>query len=634
MLVAPLIASLLAAAPAPAQEDSFLRLYAETRRFQAGRPVAAKATPDGQAVLFLRAKAKSPEQTLFSFEVATGQTKELITPEQLLAGAAENLSVAERARLERMRVTARGFTGYQLSEDGKRILVSLSGKLYLVDRQTSKVSPLATGEGPPIDPHFSPDGSKVAYVRDNDVKVIDLPAGKERAVTRGGTELVTHGLAEFVAQEEMGRFEGLWWSPDGKLLAYEEADHSKVEKFSISDPVHPEAGANTFAYPRPGKENVKVRLGLVPVRGGVTTWVQWDVAKYPYLATVKWPKSGPLCVLVQNRTQTAQLLLAVDPKTGKTRGLLTETDEAWLNLDQDFPRWLEDGSGFFWRTERNGGPEVELRAASGEARGSWVKPDAGLVSFAGFDDQKRLLYFSGSPNPTEAHLFRVKEGGAPERVATDEPGSASEMGKLSKDGSLLVVTATSTRHMPRTAVFRTGGGKTGDLPSVAVEPPLEPQIEIRKVGAGEGLWTAVLRPRGFKPGAKLPVILEVYGGPGHLQVVHSMRENLLLQWLADQGYVVVKVDGRGTPRRGRAFERAIKNDFSLTLDDQITGLQAVAKLVPEMDLTRVGVEGWSFGGYLAGLATLVRPDVFKSGIAGAPVVDWADYDTHYTERYL
>jgi dipeptidyl-peptidase-4 len=631
-LIALSLTALLSAAPAP--DDSFLRLYAETRRFQAGRPVGAKATADGKSVLFLRAKPKSPEQTLYSFDVATGQTRELLTPEQLLAGAAEKLSVAEKARLERMRVTARGFTSYQLTDDSKRILVGLSGRLYLVERESGKVTQLEGGDGPAIDPRFSPDGNKVAYVRDNDVRVMDLPPRKERPLTKGGTEAVSHGLAEFVAQEEMDRFEGFWWSPDSKFIAYEEADQSKVEKFSISDPVHPEASANSFAYPRPGKQNVKVRLGIVAVTGGATTWVQWDVEKYPYLATVKWPKQGPLSVLVQNRAQTEQQLLAVDAKTGKTRALLTEKDDAWLNLEQDFPLWLEDGSGFLWFTERNGGPEVELRAATGELKGTWVKPDAGFLAFAGLDEKKRTLYFSGGPNPTETHLYRVKEGAAPERVATDEAGAATESGKLSKDGALLIVSATSAKHMPRTAVFRAEGGKAGDLPSVAVEPPLEPQLEIRKVGAGDGLWTSVLRPHGFVAGKKLPVVLEVYGGPGHLQVAHSMRENLLSQWMADQGFLVVKLDGRGTPRRGREWERSIKNDFSLTLADQVAGLQALAKEVPELDLARVGVQGWSFGGYLAGLATLSRPDVFKSGIAGAPVVDWADYDTHYTERYL
>jgi dipeptidyl-peptidase 4 len=634
-----IFALVLAAAPSvgqstPSTESSFLRLYAETRRFGAGRPVKAEATPDGKSVLFLRAQPTAPEQTLYLFDVATGKTRELLTPEKVLNGAAEKMSAAEKARLERQRVTARGFTSYDLSEDGKKILVALSGRLYVVTLADGKVLPLATGEGAAIDPQFSPDGSKIGYVRDNDVQVLELAANKEKRVTKGGTDVLTHGLAEFVAQEEMSRYSGFWWSPDARWIAYEEADHSKVEKFGIVDPMHPESGAESFFYPRPGKENVRVRLGVTPAGGGATAWVSWDAAKYPYVATVTWPAKGPLNVLVQNRAQTEQALLSVDPKTGKTKELLVEKDEAWLNLDQAFPHWLEDGSGFLWFTERNGGPEIELRAATGELKSSWVKPDAGFFSFAGFDEKRRILYFSGSPNPTESHVFRVKEGGAPEQVKTDEGGAASETAELSKDGSLLLVLSTSTLHMPRTAVFKADGGKLGELPSVAVEPPLKLAIEIRKVGAGEGIWASIIRPTNFKKGQKLPVIVDIYGGPGHLQVAHSMRENLLAQWLADQGYLVVKFDGHGTPRRGRAWERSIKNDFSKTLDDQVGALQALAKEIPEMDLARVGVQGWSFGGYLSALAVLKRPDVFKAAASGAPVVDWADYDTHYTERYV
>lgn len=640
MFSSALLLACLSTAPAP-NGDPFLSLYAETRAFQSGRPVSAKATADGKAVLFLRAQPKSPEQTLFLFDVQTGQARELLSPAQVLAGAAEGLSSAERARLERQRITARGFTSYQLSEDGQTALVTLSGKLYLVSIQGAgdgtrpgRALQLHLDEGPVIDPRFSPDGRQVAYVRNNDVHVIDLKSGRERQVTRGGTELAPHGLAEFVAQEEMDRFEGFWWSPDGKRIAYEESDHTHVEKFTIADPLRPEQGANAFAYPRSGKNNVAVRLGLISVAGGPTTWVKWDVERYPYLATVKWPKMGPLCVVVQNRAQTEEQLLAVDLKTGKTRELLTEKDGSWLNLQQGFPRWLDDGSGFFWFTERNGGPEIELRTARGERSATWISPGDGYASWVGFDEKRRILYFAGSADPTQSHLYRVREGQAPERVASDEAGPATESGVLSKDGSLLIITSTSTSHMPRTAVFRTDGGKVGDLPSVAIEPPLTPVLEFRKVGPQEGFWTAVLRPKNAPKGVKLPVVVDVYGGPGHLVVAHTMRQNLLPQWLADQGFLVVKIDGRGTPRRGRPFERFIKNNFAVTLDDQIAALKALANEVPEVDLTRVGIQGWSFGGYLAALGTLSRPDVFKSGVAGAPVVDWADYDTHYTERYL
>lgn len=630
--------TLLAATSTPAGSDDFLREFAETRRYLAGRPTNAQLTPDGRSVLFLRGGQTDPRQLLYQLDLGTGQTKELLTPEQLLAGASETLSVEEKARLERMRVTARGFTSYQLSRDGAKVLVVLSGKLYVVERGSGKVTQLQTGEGAAIDPKFAPDGNSVGYVRANDVRVVDLKKNAEHAVTKGGTALKPNGLAEFVAQEEMNRFSGYWFGPDGKRVAFQATDHTGVEQLSVPDPMHPEAEADRFYYPRAGKPNAAVKLGLTSAAGGAVTWVQWDAKDFPYLATVRWPQKGPLTVLVQNRAQTKQQLLAVDEKTGKTSLLLQEEDPAWLNLFQEFPHWLEDGSGFFWLSEKAGGPQVELHGADGSLKSVWVKPEAGwakLLDVLAYDEAGRTLYFSGSPDPTAAAIWRVKEGGAPERVKTDFPEAASLWVRSSKDGQHLLIGGTSLGAMPRTGVFKADGTKVADLPSVAVEPKLQLHVEVKKVGDGAGFWSMVFRPESFKRGVKLPVILSVYGGPGHQMVTQSTREHLIDQWLANQGFLVVKVDGRGTPRRGRDWERAIKGDFATSIAaDQLAGLAAVAKTVPEMDVSRVGVYGWSFGGYLSGLLTLGFGDAVKSGVAGAPVVDWHDYDTHYTERYL
>ncbi len=616
-------------------DTQFLREFAETRRYLSGRPVGAKVTADGKAVLFLRSQAKDARQTLFSFDVATGLSTEVLTPDALLAGASETLSVEEKARLERMRVSARGFTSFRLSEDGARILVALSGKLYVVERATGAVKQLATGPGPCIDPRFSRDGKLVAYVRDFDVHVVDLSTNAERRVTKGGTELKPHGLAEFVAQEEMSRFSGYWLSPDAKAVAFQETDHTGVERLSIADPMHPEAEAERFFYPRPGKANAQVKLGLTTLKGGRTVWVEWDRAAFPYLATVVWPKQGPLTVLVQNREQTRARLLAVDPRTGRTTQLLEEADDAWLNLAQEFPRWLDDGSGFFWMTEQNGGPEVQLRKKDGSVEATWVRPEAGYGTLAGWDGRTRTLYFTGGPNPTQSSLWRVREGKAPEPVPSPVDGPQSVLAGLSEDGALLTLTTTGLSHMPQTWSLRADGTKVGQLPSVALEPPLALSMEVLKLDGEPGFWVAVLRPRDFRPGKKYPVILEVYGGPGHVNVFHAKREHLALQWLANQGFIVVQVDGRGTPRRGRAFERAIKGDFAtLTAADQLAALKALGARVPELDLSRVGAYGWSFGGYMAALLAMAHGDAIKSAVAGAPVVDWLDYDTHYTERYL
>jgi dipeptidyl-peptidase 4 len=615
--------------------DEFLRQYAETRRFSSGRPVGLEFTPDGKTLLFLRSPPTSTVQALYAFDVATGSTRELLTADAILRGAAQALSAEEKARLERMRSTARGIIGYALSEDGRQLVVGLSGRLYRVERETGRVTELKTGAGVPIDPKFSPDGRFIAYVRGGDLHALEVEGRRERKLTLGGGGDVTNGLAEFVAQEEMHRFSGFWWSPDSKAIAFERSDTSKVERLAIADPTHPERGASLVPYPRPGKPNAEVKLGIVRVGGGRTVWVDWDSVKYPYLATVKWPKKGPLTLLVQNRQQTEEVLLAVDARTGRTRTLLTERDEAWLNLNQSFPHWLENGSGFLWLTERNGGPEVELRRPDGERLTTLVPASAGFDALVGYDEKGGWLYFTGSPDPTQSLLYRVKQGGTPERVRTDEPGPGIQSARLSKDGQLLAVVSTTFGYMPRTSVWRGDGTKMGDVPSVAREPPLRVTTQVRKVGPGEGWYTAVTKPRAFEKGKKYPVVVEVYGGPHHTEVKHSLRDELLPQWIADRGFLVVRADNRGTPRRGRAWERAIKFDLGgVTLDDQVAALRALAAEIPEMDLSRVGITGWSYGGYMAALALMRYPDVFKAAVAGAPVAEWTDYDTHYTERYL
>lgn len=643
MFLTPLIVMTLLTATA--SETPFLREYAETRRYLAGRPASPKFSPDSKTVLFLRARPKAPEQTLFELDVATGQTKELLTPDALLKGAAETLSVAEKARMERMRMTARGFTSFQLSPDGGRILLGLSGRLYLVERASGKVQELKTGSGAALDPKFSPDGERVGYVLQNDVHVVELKANVEKRVTRGGTEVKPHGLAEFVAQEEMSRFAGYWFSADSKSVVFQETDHAGMEQFGIPDPMHPEAQPERFFYPRPGKPNAKVKLLMTPLAGGKVTELVWDAASFPYLATVKSPKAGPLTLVVQNREQTKQQVLKVDPKTGKTSVLLTEEDAAWLNLAQEFPQWLPDGSGFFWMTEKNGGPEVELRNADGSFNATWVpvaarygaavRPEGGFSEVVGFDDAGKTLWFLGGRNPAETHVFKVKAGGAVERVKLFPEENANEAAVLSPDAKTLVARLTSLTSMPKLAVFSVDGKQLAELPSVALEPPLKVRAEVKKLGGEPGVWATILKPAAFKAGQKLPVVLNVYGGPGHQEVLYTTRENLVLQWLADQGFLVVKFDGRGTPNRGREWERAIKSDFAtLAADDQVAALKLLGKEVPEADLKRVGVYGWSFGGYMAALLAMRNGEAVKSAVSGAPVVDWLDYDTHYTERFL
>jgi dipeptidyl-peptidase-4 len=641
-----LIAALAAAAdPAPGKplDTSFLKTYAETRGFTLGRPQKPRVSPDGKTILFLRADAKSPRLKLYEFAVSNSATRELLSPEALLKGAEENLSPEEKARRERMRVTVGGFTDYRLNPAGSKILLVLSGKLYVFDRASATTTELKTGEGPIVDPKWSPDGTKIAYVRGFDVAVYDLAAGTESMVTKGGTAVITHGLAEFVAQEEMGRFSGYWWGPDSKSIAYEEADHTGIETWYVADPFKPDQKPSEQYYPRPGKKNVAVRLGIVPLGKGETVWVDWDRNRYEYLAAVRWEERGLLTIQVQDRKQQHLLLLSVDIRTGKTRLLLEEKDNSWVNLGEDGPRYSDALGGFVWLgADPSGEPEIQLRQENGKQDAVLVparnNPD-GIVSLYSSRFSTFLVY-TASPDPTVKYVYRletpsrqVNPGSDKDELLTPEPGIYS--GSFAKHGGAYLLTGTTLKQLPRTSVFDRGGARLGELPSTALEPGFTPDVSVLRVGGGDGYYCAVVRPRNFDPTKKYPVIVDVYGGPRHQHVVQAMRNWLVPQWLADQGFIVVAIENRGTPGRGREWERSVYQKFgTVPIEDQAKGLLALCDKFPELDRDRVGIVGWSFGGYMAANAVLRKPEVFKAAVAGAPVTDWEDYDTHYTERYM
>lgn len=640
-----LLVVLLLAAPALGQTPTprkkktplgvdYLRDLAQTRSFTFGRPVRPQPTPDGKAVLFLRSRPRSGRLSLYEFDVAAGTTRELLTPEAVLKGAAEKLSPEEKAQRERMRVSAGGFTRFQLSRDGTLILLSLSGKLYLVRRDKGQVQELKTGPGPLLNPTFAPSGAKIAYVRAHDLYVLDLATQKETRLTTGGSAAVSHGTAEFVAQEEMARFAGFWWAPDSKALAYQETDNRGVEVWYVADPIAPGQKPTPFFYPRPGKANAKVRVGIVPVDGGTTTWLAWDAVKYPYLATFRWTNHAPPSLTVQTRDQKEVVLLSADTQTGKTKPILTEHSDTWVNLHQEAPHWLPDERGFLWVSERHEGPELQWRSPTGRLRRVVVAPDLGYRGLVSVDEKGRQAIFSASSDPTQVQLYRIDllDAFAEPVALTKEPGLHAAV--YNRAHTLSVQTNRPLDAMPRSIVLRGDGKPAGELPSIAEEPPVRPDVTLVKVGK-RNLSAAIVWPHDFNPRKKYPVIVDVYGGPHHIHVLAAEGRWLLDQWYADQGFLVVSIDGRGTPGRGTAWERAIYKAFgTIPLADQIDGLQALATKFPALDLQRVGIDGWSFGGYMAALAVLRRPDVFRAGVAGAPVADWYDYDTHYTERYL
>ncbi len=640
-LTAPILVALtlvFTTALSAAEEPSlkFFRDLAETRNYTLGRPVAPKLTPDGHTVIYLRGGPRDPVLRLYEFPLPAGPERELLTPAQLLGSADEKLTAEEKARRERARVSTRGFTKFDLSKDGARLLVTLSGQLYVVNRADLKVTALPGKNW--IDPRFSPDGTAIAAVSAGELHVIELNASPlaARALTSGATATLTHGSAEFVAQEEMTRPEGYWWSPDSQSLVYQETDESAVEIRHIADPLHPEAAPTKFAYPHAGSANATVRLGIIARPGGATRWLSWDAARFPYFTRVVWRDTdAPLCFSVMDRAQQTSLLLRADPATGATTELIRETDSAWLNLDDKavLPRWLPGGREFLWTSEARGSWQVALHAADGTFLRALTPPDFIYKGLAKLDAAHGAVFVHGGTDPRENHLWRFPLTGGPGTALTTASGLHTAI--FADNAATFIHSFDLLDGTSGQEVLTATGARLAVLPSHAEPLPAAPRVELTRTSGDPSFYAAIVRPRDFNPAKKYPVILFVYAGPHTTVVTASARPYLTDQWMADQGYIVARLDARGTPYRGRAWQRAVRgNLIDIALEDQIAGLRALGAKYPELDLNRVGVTGWSFGGYFSAMATIRRPDVFACGIAGAPVVTWENYDTFYTERYL
>jgi dipeptidyl-peptidase 4 len=611
--------------------DQYLQRLVETQNFSLGRPKQAEPTGDGKAVIFLRALSPQDRSgALYEFDIETGKTVLLATPDDFLGGANEHLSQEEKARRERSRTTTTGITSFKLSRDGSQVVFSLNGKIFLLKRGEGTATQLEAGEGASIDPTPSPDGRYVAYVSNNNLFVYDVRARKAQAITTGGTPLKSYGTAEFVAQEEMDRKSGYWWMPDSRSIVFQINDNSPVEVWNSADPAFPENSPVSVRYPRPGKANVLVRLAICAIDQPQTIRsIEWDHDKYPYLVSVTPAEDGPLTITVETRDQHDLALMAVNQATGQTQTLVQEHEPTWVNFDQQMPHWLP-GRSFLWTSEREGAWQLELHQADGRLEKVLLPPAAHYQRLGGVTGKE--IFFLAAEDPTKHQLWRAGLDGFGVSIVTDGVHTV-DFGE--DEDAIYVDTVETPKALARSFVRRVDGTTVGELPSIAEEPAFYPCLEFTSVGDNPILHAAMVRPRDFLPNKRYPVIVDVYGGPGYNRVVQSAKSYLVDQWLADQGFVVVMIDGRGTPGRGRDWERAIYESLAeVPLTDQVTGLQALGSRYPELDLDRVGITGWSFGGYMSVLAVLRRPEIFKAAVAGAPVTDWLDYDTHYTERFL
>lgn len=606
------------------ESDSFPKRHARTQRFTLGAPRSFTVAPDGSRVAFLRSGTGTDRaNSLWVLDVEEGGERIAADPRALLGGAEERLSPEERARRERSREGGAGIVGYATDSAVELASFALSGRLFAAELRVGTARELPT-PGPVIDPRPSPDGRHVAYVAQGALRVVGAEGDGDRALAEADGEGVTYGLAEFVAAEEMARSRGFWWSPESDRLLVARVDDTPVQRWWISDPAHPGRDPQHVPYPAAGTANADVRLFLVGLDGGRTE-VLWDRARYPYLARVHWSAAGAPLILVQARDQRSQLFLAVDTASGTTRMVHADEDPIWLELFPGVPCWSP--SGHLVRIADEGGARV---LAVGERPLTGAQLHLRAVLDVGADDV--LVSASAGEEAAEAetgevHVYRVNELGV-ERLS-QEPGVHSA---VRSGGVTVLVSATLDRPGARVQVLR-DGKPAATIASYAEDPGLSPRVTLTQGGARR-VPCAVLMPSDYHGDTPLPVLLDPYGGPHGQRVVAAHNAHLTSQWFADQGFAVVVADGRGTPGRSPAWEKAVKDDVAaVVLQDQVDTLHALAADFP-LDLNRVAIRGWSFGGYLAALAALRRPDVFHAAVVGAPVTDLRLYDTHYQERYL
>lgn len=606
-----------------AQQESYPRQEAATRRFRLGAPRAFVVAPGGRRVAFVRsAGGRDPVGSLWVAEAGADGTltERCVVDARDLHDPAADLPAAERARRERMRETTSGITGFSADEQVTRAVFAVDGELYLanlVDPAAAAV-PLAH-PGPVVDPRLSPDGATVAFVVDGALWVVATDAdAAARLLAEPPDATSTWGLADFVAAEELDRSRGLWWLTDSAAVLAELVDEAPVEVRWIGDPARPEREPAAHRYPMAGTANPVARLFRIGLDGSRRE-VEWDRDAFCYLATVHPGADGTTVVSVLSRDQRRQAILDVGPD-GTVTIARERTCSPWLTMVSGVPCRTPDGR----LLEVVADPETDtFRLVADDLP---LTP-AGLQVTGVVCATAERLVVTAQPDPFDQHVYGVA---GEVRQVSEGPGIHAAAAGV---GGVVVASARpdglGTEYVATLAAAR------GAIPSRAELPVVAPRPSFARVGDRE-LATAVLWPTGHVPGSRrLPVVLAPYGGPHHARVVHAAGAFAADQWLADQGFAVVVVDGAGTPGRGPAFEFEVSGDLATTvLADQVDALHALAAEHPDLDLSRVGITGWSFGGFLAALAVLDRPDVFAVAVAGAPVTDWALYDTAYSERYL
>jgi dipeptidyl-peptidase 4 len=612
--------------------ESFPRQQARTRRFTLGLPRSFQISPAGDQVAFLRSKAgDDPVTCLWVLDVATGAER-LVADPAVLGDATAGLTAQERRRRERVREQAAGIVTFACDSALSMAAFALAGQVFVADLAAGGAAPRAIPARPgAFDPRPDPTGQRVAYACDGGVRVVTLDAGDSLLIGPEAEPRVTYGLAEFVAAEEMGRTRGYWWAPDGSAILVARVDETPVQRWHIADPANPGNAPAEVAYPAAGTANADVSLVCAGL-DGTTVPIEWDRAAFPYLVTVDWEQAGAL-IVVQSRDQHRMQLLSADPARGTVAVLREDTDARWLDVVAGVPGWTGDGR-IVWTADSDGTKRLLVAAPAelADRTAAPVTPPGLQVREVADIDGDTVLFTASGEDPTGVALWTY----GPRGLATITPEHGVSAGRRTGGTTVLLSRSLDAPGVRVTVRADDRPGEDTTIASYAEDPSVPvPHPDLFTAG-GREIRTALVLPSWHQPGAgKLPVLMDPYGGPGMQRVVAAQSAFAGPQWFAEQGFAVVVADGRGTPGRGPDWDRTVAGDLAgPALEDQVAALAAAADRCADLDTGRVAIRGWSFGGYLAALAVLRRPDVFHAAVAGAPVTEWRLYDTFYTERYL
>jgi dipeptidyl-peptidase-4 len=589
-------------------------------------------SPDGKSFGY------QEKDSFYLYDAETRKTREWFKPADLQKLALKDPG-PEQSAWQNRRV---GSESYQWFPNGKDLLAEVGGDLFLV-HANGKHQQITKTELKEEDPKLSPDGTQVLYRSQSNLYVLDLGSKRVRQLTSDGTPTLLNGQLDWVYPEELSIHTATWWSPDSKQIAYFQFDVSKEFMYPQTDLLGERAQAEPERYPQAGTHNAQVKLGVITLANeaqpAATKWMSLGDTSETLLARVAWlPDSSQIAVERMSRVQDKLDLLFCNPASGATRSVLKETSKTWINLEDNLVL-LKTRPEFLWTSEHdNGFRHIYRYSDNGELLGQLTQGDWEVKSIAAVDEAQGRVYFTSSEtSPLESQLYSVALSGGERSRLTKEEGVHTI--HANPTGSFLLDRFSSAQQPPQT-VLRASSGEQIAVVKAADRKPLEEYDllpgEIVKVKADDGtlLYGRLIKPAGFVPGNKYPLIVNVYGGPG-VQTIRNEWQGLdWSQALAHRGYVVWQLDNRGSTGRGHQFEKAIYRELGTQeVADQRLGVDYVLKL-GFVDAARVGITGWSYGGYMTIHSMLLAPDVFKVGVAGAPVTDWHNYDTIYTERYM